>query len=210
VNSTCYIDRTTAFLLVYTWVRGLTRASPIFADDSTSLDQIAAREHQAASQVKYPQCRSVVYAPTSDASGVAKPMWELEEKLPVAPVPENKLEMDFVYGYHNAGAKPSARSNVFRLGTGETIYYSGTVVVISDLSQSPPPQNFFQGHNNEVTCIAVHSKGRYVASSQGGRQAPVYVWDTSVRRKGNKTLPDECHVSKCKHASESIHRRRGD
>jgi WD40 repeat protein len=168
------------------------------------LEILKMREVQANAQVKYPQCRSVVYAPTNPQSeATTQKLWTANpyEKPPPAPPPETRLEMDFIYGYHNTGASQnynSNRSNAFLLqATGELVYYTGAVVVLQDIEApaKDSSQCFFTGHSAEVTALTLHPNGKFVASSQTGRNPPVYVWDATRRPKTSQTLDDTSHVS---------------
>ena len=152
------------------------------------------REAQASSQVKYPQCRSVVYAPTHELEKSTKRLWEqANEKPPPVAAPDTKLELDFVYGYHNSGYMQTQRSNIFYLRTKEIVYPSAALVIL--YNQETHTQNFFRGHSEEVSCIAVHPNGRFVASSQTGRFPPIFVWDSKKRIKGTKQVSDESHLA---------------
>ena len=60
-------------------------------------------------------------------------------------MPDSRLEMDFVYGYHNSGFTNSTRSNTFYLKSKEMIYHAASLVIMYDkeshsqvsLTQSP-------------------------------------------------------------------------
>ena len=122
------------------------------------------------SQVKYPQCRSVVYAPAAEMAAKAMSKGFANnplDKPPVAPAPDTKLEIDFVHGYHNTGLFPSQRNNTFYLNTGEIVYPSAALIIM--YNQEKHTQIFFKGHSDEVSCLTVHPNGKFVASSQGGR-----------------------------------------
>ena len=122
------------------------------------------------SQVKYPQCRSVVYAPAAEMAAKAMSKGFANnplDKPPVAPAPDTKLEIDFVHGYHNNGLFPSQRNNTFYLNTGEIVYPSAALIIM--YNQEKHTQIFFKGHSDEVSCLTVHPNGKFVASSQGGR-----------------------------------------
>jgi len=113
------------------------------------------------------------------------------EKPPPAPVPDSKLEMDFVYGYHNSGFVDSSRNNTFYLKSKEMLYHTAGLVIIYD--KESHSQTFFTGHDEEVSAVAVHPNGVLIASGQSGRNPPIYVWDSSERVEGQKPLPEEAH-----------------
>ena len=112
---------------------------------------------------------------------------------PPLPAPDTKLEIDFVYGYHNSGYQQTQRCNTFFLKSEEIIYPAAALVILYD--EETHTQNFFRGHSEEVSCLAVHPNGRFVASSQTGRFPPVFVWDSDKRVEGTNILSDDSHLS---------------
>jgi len=62
------------------------------------------------------------------------------------------------------------------------IFSSGANVVIGDLLD-PHSQEFLRGHDDIVTCIAVSSQGRFIASGQRGENADIVVWDCQTMQE---------------------------
>jgi hypothetical protein len=67
---------------------------------------------------------------------------------------------------------------------GKTMAYPlGATVVVKELGDSYS-QSFFQGHTDEVSCLAISRDGRYLASGQitnMGFAADIIVWDVEAR-----------------------------
>jgi WD40 repeat protein len=86
------------------------------------------------------------------------------------------VELDHAIGYsgeiHNSALLHPNRKNY--------LHITGAHVAISNLDDSPE-QSFLRGHDDLVTCLAVSSTGRLVASGQQGYNADVYVWDFESR-----------------------------
>lgn len=61
------------------------------------------------------------------------------------------------------------------------LFSSGANVVIGDL-EDPHSQEFLRGHDDNVSCLAVSSTGRFVATGQRGEHADIYVWDYSTKK----------------------------
>ena len=62
----------------------------------------------------------------------------------------------------------------------ELVYAAGGCVVACD-KQDPHQQTFFRGHDDNVSCLALSSSGRFVASGQRGKSSDVIVWDYEAR-----------------------------
>ncbi|RHZ16813.1 hypothetical protein DYB31_000588 [Aphanomyces astaci] len=122
--------------------------------------------------VRYAECRSTVFAPSSwDPRNISVQQLEL---------PNMQLKLSRVHGYHS-----TANSNVFYLASGELVWFTAKVVVM--YSQSRQHQRFYLGHTKEVTAMALHPNMAVVASGQCGRDAAVInVWD-STRAKTEPT-----------------------
>ena len=75
----------------------------------------------------------------------------------------------------------------------EIVYFSAGLVII--YNQGTHRQNFFRGHTDEVSCLAVHPNGKFVASSQVGRYPPIYIWDSTKRLEESKSMSDDSHLS---------------
>uniref|UniRef100_A0A7S1XVQ1 Calmodulin n=1 Tax=Phaeomonas parva TaxID=124430 RepID=A0A7S1XVQ1_9STRA len=123
--------------------------------------------------VRYSNCRSAVYPPSSlDATDIGA----LEGATP----PGQNLTLDYVYGYngdYNRPAGPSYGGNVKWLKSGELVFPAAAAVVVFNYETNT--QRFFLGHDADVTSVAVHPKLDIVASGQDARVARVCVFDVS-------------------------------
>ena len=120
-------------------------------------------------KILYPPCRTGVFPP-SDWSP------HLAERSGEKPGPGLKLE--FVYGY--AGLRNNA-SNLFYTKDGRVVYYTAGVGIVYD--RSTHSQEFFKGHDDDVSCLAMHPERQLVASGQvaglgeTGNCPYVCIWD---------------------------------
>uniref|UniRef100_A0A8C4HTX0 EMAP like 1 n=1 Tax=Dicentrarchus labrax TaxID=13489 RepID=A0A8C4HTX0_DICLA len=97
-----------------------------------------------------------------------------------ADLPNNKLKLDWVYGYRGR----DCRSNLYLLPTGETVYFIASVVVLFNVDEQL--QRHYTGHTDDIKCLAVHpdkitiATGQVAGTSSDGKQlAPhVRVWDS--------------------------------
>ncbi|XP_039756795.1 echinoderm microtubule-associated protein-like 2 isoform X2 [Pararge aegeria] len=78
----------------------------------------------------------------------------------VAPPPQNKLKLEWVYGYRGK----DCRSNLYLLPTGEIVYFVAAVVVLFNVEEQC--QRHYTGHTDDVKCIAVHPNKLVIASGQ--------------------------------------------
>ncbi|KAK6175613.1 hypothetical protein SNE40_014034 [Patella caerulea] len=90
--------------------------------------------------------------------------------------PNMNLTLDWVYGFRGR----DVRDNLVVLKTGEIVYYVGAVVVIYNRKEDT--QRHYLGHNEEVTCIALHPDKCIIATGQlGGKSADyaphVRIWN---------------------------------
>ncbi|GFN91803.1 echinoderm microtubule-associated protein-like 1, partial [Plakobranchus ocellatus] len=91
--------------------------------------------------------------------------------------PDKKLRLDWVYGFRGRDVKQNL---VVLPSSGELVYFVAAVVVLYDRKFSS--QKHYLGHSEEVTCLAVHPNGRFVATGQNAGKTPdtgahVRVWD---------------------------------
>ncbi|CAG9788426.1 unnamed protein product [Diatraea saccharalis] len=78
----------------------------------------------------------------------------------VAPPPQNKLKLEWVYGYRGK----DCRSNLYLLPTGEMVYFVAAVVVLFNVDEQC--QRHYTGHTDDVKCLAVHPNKLIIASGQ--------------------------------------------
>ncbi|XP_041981397.1 echinoderm microtubule-associated protein-like 2 isoform X2 [Aricia agestis] len=92
----------------------------------------------------------VLHGPEGDAPDLTK----------VAPPPQAKLKLEWVYGYRGK----DCRSNIYLLPTGEIVYFVAGVVVLFNVEEQC--QRHYTGHTDDVKCLAVHPNKLVVASGQ--------------------------------------------
>ncbi|XP_050666852.1 echinoderm microtubule-associated protein-like 2 isoform X2 [Leptidea sinapis] len=78
----------------------------------------------------------------------------------VAPPPQNKLKLEWVYGYRGK----DCRNNLYLLPTGEVVYFVAAVVVLFNVDEQC--QRHYTGHTDDVKCITVHPNKLVIASGQ--------------------------------------------
>ena len=190
--------------------KNMPRVAMLVPDDEETrkalrLQALAADAEYRRSMVRYKHCRSTVFMP----SGYI-PQTEIgDEKLP-----STSLDLEFIHGY--SGKLPfrtTMDTNAYTLATGEIVYPASATVVIYDKVMHR--QRFFFGHDDDVTCVAVHPNGSIVASGQVGRRPPVCVWDTAMvsghpkqskgnTGYGNMTSADVTHLGNLMFHSRGI------
>jgi WD40 repeat protein len=162
--------------------KNMPRVSMLVPDDEETRKALrkqaaAADAEYRRSIVRYKQCRSTVFSP----SGFIPPSEPGQEQLP-----STSLDLEFVHGY--SGKLPyrtTPCTNIFPLASGELVYPCSATVVIYDKVMHR--QRFFFGHDDDVTCLAVHPNGTVVASGQVGRRPPICVWDaTKMQQDDNQ------------------------
>ncbi|KAK1941614.1 Echinoderm microtubule-associated protein-like 3 [Phytophthora citrophthora] len=137
--------------------------------------------------VRYPQCRSNVFAPSVFDGEIASTS-DLQ-------APRASLELDFVYGCrsgattslsssHPAAPNASTNNSAFYLSTGEIMWFTAALVVLYKKENNTA--RYFREHTNEVTCAAVHPNQRIVASGQAGRSAFLLVWNVNDEPLGKR------------------------
>ncbi|XP_072035970.1 echinoderm microtubule-associated protein-like 2 isoform X2 [Amphiura filiformis] len=80
--------------------------------------------------------------------------------------PQKRLKLEWVYGYRGL----DSRNNLFVLPSGEILYTVGAVAVMYD--QETDQQRHYVGHNEDITSIAVHPSGDFVATGQMNGHLP--------------------------------------
>jgi len=86
------------------------------------------------------------------------------------------LELEHMIGFSGASKSPL---HVHPNGS-DVIYSQGGSIVIADL-RDPHKQKFLRGHDDNVTCLALSTSGRYIVSGQMGENADVIVWDFDTK-----------------------------
>ena len=117
-------------------------------------------------------------------------------------VPKIDIELEWIFGYR-AQDVPGCRAhdNMRYSASGDIIYHSAAVgIVLNDKSddlgeqeggghqRNPYSQRFFREHDDDILCMAIDPKGRYVAtgqtqSSKSRKMKPnVKIWDAESCR----------------------------
>lgn len=144
--------------------------------DVTSAEEKERRERERFERdeatIKYEQCRTGVYKPSG-----------FNDQDFIKSEPGSFLSIDHIHGYHNTGVHPRTMPNVFRLPGEEIIFFaSSSVIVQSTRNRS---QRSYE-HDKEVSAIAVHPNGRFIASGDIGMTPTIHCWDATTGR------PDDC------------------
>jgi len=97
---------------------------------------------------------------------------------PSSEPPGVRLRLDFVHGYNGRGA----RNNVFYAGVGSAIAYHVAAVGVTlqrGKGGGAATQNFLEGHQDDITCLAVSHDRQYIATGEVGRSPRIYLWHAS-------------------------------
>lgn len=100
----------------------------------------------------YPHCKHGIFAPTD---------WDPSQLERSAAVPDMTMELDFVHGYEG---RSTLSSNVHFNAEGEVVYHIAAVGIV--YCRSTHKQTFFNGHNDDILCMAMHPDKVTVASGQ--------------------------------------------
>lgn len=91
------------------------------------------------------------------------------------------LEMEHAIGYSgkvqfNHQNLQIAKSVLLLPNGYEYICIAGASLIITDIRDSHK-QSFLQGHDDQITCLAVSNQGDLIASGQRGDNSDVIIWD---------------------------------
>ncbi|KAL1448094.1 hypothetical protein WDU94_012292 [Cyamophila willieti] len=78
----------------------------------------------------------------------------------VAAPPQNKLKLDWVYGYRGK----DCRSNLYLLPTGEIVYFVAAVAVLYNVEEQT--QRHYVGHTDDIKCLSIHPNKLLIATGQ--------------------------------------------
>eukprot|EP00505_MAST-04D_sp_SCG-Rhode-Island_P002813 Stramenopile-MAST_4_protein_2813 len=158
-----------------TSLKNMPRVARIVPDDPETKALLRAQAKKAEklysrAVVKYPECRSTVFMPSTFTQPLAD-----EENYP----PATSLDLEFVHGYSGKTPFQECKAdNIFMLTSGEIVYPASATVVM--YHKGLHQQRFFHGHDDDVTSLAVHPDGSMCASGQVGRKPPICVWDSGA------------------------------
>eukprot|EP00981_Chlorochromonas_danica_P015335 scaffold11736_cov159-Ochromonas_danica.AAC.1 len=82
---------------------------------------------------------------------------------------------------HFMGTNPIPQGALFHPDGQKYVFTSGACVIIGDLLD-PHQQEFLRYHSDRVTCLALSTSGRYLASGQVGEAADVYLYDSVAKQ----------------------------
>jgi hypothetical protein len=127
------------------------------------------------SSVKYRHCRTPLLVPPHfDGSLITRS----------GQPPHAVLRRRLVHGYNGLG-KHNRSPNLFALRDGRILFCTAGVAVLEDVATGE--QAFYDGHDGDIVCIALHPGGELVATGQGaaagGAAACLSVWDVTSRRE---------------------------
>ena len=132
-----------------------------------------------------------VFAPQiTNSAGKILP-WEPDPSM--FEVPKQELELETVHGCRGHDQHSHACFN----SRFHAVYYTAKIVVVQDREYGL--QRFFQGHTEDVSCIAPHPQGRIFASGQTGTKGLICVWDS--QRQETRILQGGRQRSLCQIAS---------
>lgn len=103
-----------------------------------------------------------------------------------------RLELESVLGY--SGAVPQGL--ISHPDGVHLVYPLGACIVIREIG-NPKSSEFLYGHNDKISCLAMSSSGRYIASGQSthpGFQADVCIFDFPTRRLLHRMLLHKVRV----------------
>jgi WD40 repeat protein len=78
---------------------------------------------------------------------------------------------------HAIGYSGEVSSSLVAHPNGQDLIYAAGGCVVACDKDDPHKQTFFRGHDAAITCLAVSTSGRLIASGQSGTDSDVIVWD---------------------------------
>ena len=135
----------------------------------------APRPNELPQMIKYRQCRTPLLVPDDfDGALVTRS----------AQRPAAGLRRQIVLGYNGFGTL-SRGPNLFTLPDGRLLHSTAAMAVMTDLGTGT--QTVYDGHDCDVTCVALHPSGELVATGQGmsagGADASIHLWQIGSREQ---------------------------
>ena len=135
----------------------------------------APRPNELPQMIKYRQCRTPLLVPDDfDGALVTRS----------AQRPAAGLRRQSVLGYSGLGIH-SRGPNLFTLPDGRLLHSTAAMAVMTDLGTGT--QTVYDGHDCDVTCVALHPSGELVATGQGmsagGADASIHLWQIGSREQ---------------------------
>lgn len=91
--------------------------------------------------------------------------------------PNQKLDIDYVYGYRSFDTRSNLRYN----RNNEIIYHTAACGII--LNKLKKTQKINTEHNDDITCLDVNSKKNIVATGEMGKKPAIVIWDSNTAEK---------------------------
>lgn len=124
-----------------------------------------------------------------DEFGVSKPfLGEVRASTPkgfkpskdAGEAPNESLKLKYVHGYRAF----DTRSNVKYLGDGNVVFHAAALGI--NLDKNTNTQTFFDGHDEDVVCLAIHPNKNIIATGQMAKAGKaklidIYVWDATTK-----------------------------
>lgn len=124
--------------------------------------------------IKYRHCRTPLLVP---------PGFEPALVTRSGQRPSYKLERVRIQGYNGLG-KHNRSPNLFSLPDGRILFCTAGVAILEEPKTGE--QSFYDGHDDDIVCVALHPNGELVATGQGatagGASASLHVWSVSTRQ----------------------------
>ena len=130
---------------------------------------------QIPSMVKYSRCRTPLLVPADFQGG---------QLTRSALRPAMRLERRLVHGYNGLG-KHNRSPNLFTLADGRLLFCTAALAILEDTATGV--QHYYDGHDDDIVCVALHPSGELAATGQGasagGAAAMIHVWEVASRRQ---------------------------
>lgn len=94
---------------------------------------------------------------------------------------------------HFTGVNTIPDGAIFHPNGQNYVFCNGASVIIGDLID-PHAQNFLRAHDDFITCVAVSSSGKYIASGQRGTNSDVYIWDFETKSVIYRLEEHDCMI----------------
>eukprot|EP00879_Flechtneria_rotunda_P022486 GHRR01023737.1.p1 GENE.GHRR01023737.1~~GHRR01023737.1.p1 ORF type:complete len:466 (+),score=151.57 GHRR01023737.1:858-2255(+) len=124
-------------------------------------------------KILYRYCRKPVFPPST---------WDGTLAAVSAKPPKAGLILEWVYGYNG---KHNTAPNAFYTANQKIVYFVAALGIVYDPANHT--QQFFQGHDDDISCLALHPGHALVATGQvasaldGSADSPfLYVWDATL------------------------------
>ena len=87
--------------------------------------------------------------------------------------PEISLELSWVYGYQSE----KSRNNIAYTAQGNIVYHVGRFGIVYNLFEHK--QHVFTAHNHEISALAIHPSGMFVATAESSPTPRLIIWNAS-------------------------------